>query len=515
MVAGDHDGLDAGLAADGHGFLGFRPGRVNHAHKAQESELFFDGFRGGVFRDFVQFTIAHRQHAQGIFAHTVDDFFCFFQIALYAAAGHHVKGTLYDGDGFAVYGIDGGHQFPVRVKGKGQGTGVLIIDLFLFHAVHMSGVDDGGFSGIADVLHVFTVDYDGSVAAKGTVEQQLFYGIAVVIADFFGILHAIHPGLGKGHAVLGEGAGFIGADNGSTAQCFHRRQTADEGIFLYHPLHADGKHDGHNGRQAFGNGGNGKGHGGHEDFQHRNAGGEAHNKDDGAGQQCHKAQVFAQLGQLLLQGRLGIGFTFQKICDFAHFGIHAGGAYHGGTGAVGDGAAGKDHIGPVTDGGFIGQRGIGILFSRNGFAGQGAFFAFEAAALKQAGIGRHKIAGFQADDIAGHQQTGINDAFFSVPNHPCMGGRQVFQCIQRFFGLAFLHHAHDGVEDDDQKNQCGFKKLAPVFLCNHHRKGNDGGGNKDENHHILELIQKTLEHGFFFASCSLLGPCFSRRAFAS
>ena len=51
------------------------------------------------------------------------DFFCFFQIALHAAAGHHVKGTLYDHDVLAVDLVDGGDH----AHGVADGSGVHIV----------------------------------------------------------------------------------------------------------------------------------------------------------------------------------------------------------------------------------------------------------------------------------------------------------------------------------------------------------------------------------------------------
>jgi len=46
------------------------------------------------------------------------------------------------------------------------------------------------------------------------------------------------PDAGNGHGVLGEGAGFIGADDGGGAECFDRGELADEGVFAHHLLHA-------------------------------------------------------------------------------------------------------------------------------------------------------------------------------------------------------------------------------------------------------------------------------------
>ena len=46
VVAGDHDRLDARLAAQPHRLGGLRPGRVEHAHEAQEGHLGFGRCHG-------------------------------------------------------------------------------------------------------------------------------------------------------------------------------------------------------------------------------------------------------------------------------------------------------------------------------------------------------------------------------------------------------------------------------------------------------------------------------------
>ena len=51
-------------------------------------------------------------------------------------------------------------------------------------------------------------------------------------------------------AILGEGAGFVGADHGDRTQSLHRRQAPDQGSTLHHALGADRQGDGDNCRQA-------------------------------------------------------------------------------------------------------------------------------------------------------------------------------------------------------------------------------------------------------------------------
>ena len=76
------------------------------------------------------------------------------------------------------------------------------------------------------------------------------------LADAFGIcstdslrqLSLIQIGTNQRHAVLCERAGLIRADDGCAAQGFDCRQAANDGILFDHTLHADGEHDGNDGR---------------------------------------------------------------------------------------------------------------------------------------------------------------------------------------------------------------------------------------------------------------------------
>ena len=116
--------------------------------------------------------------------------------------------------------------------------------------------------------------------------------------------------------------------------------------------------------------------------------------------------------------------------------------------------------------------------------------------MDQAGIGGNEIAGLQLDDIAGDQVGGVDDALLTVADDAGVGSGQVFQGIQRLFGLALLVHAHDGVEDDDEQDERGLEQLAPVLFHDHHHKGHDGGGDEDQDHDVLELVDEALQGGF-------------------
>ena len=421
MVAGDHNRLDSGFPADGNGFLGFRTRRVNHADQTHEGKACFQLIRGGICGNLVDFLVCNGKNTEGICTHAFGHTLCGIHISGNAPGHHHIKCPLDDDDVFTVNAVDGGHQLTVGIKGDFRKSRRLLVQLILGHSVFMRREDDGSFGGVTNVLFFCAIEDHGTVTAEGGIGEELFDLFGIVCADVFGSIFTVRISLGQCHAVLGEGAGLVRADDGRTAESFHGRQTADERIFLDHTLYTDGKYDGNDGRQTFGNGGNGERYGGHEDFQYRNAVCKTDDKDNRAGGKGYDAEVFAELCQLLLQGCLTVFFVVKQICDFAHFGIHTGCGDNGGGGTVGDGTAGEDHIVTVAQRCLFVADFLRILFGGYGFTGQRGFFAIQADGTEKSGIGGNEIAGFQSNDVAGNKLRCVDDGFHTVTDDSGVG----------------------------------------------------------------------------------------------
>ncbi len=129
----------------------------------------FQVFACQVFRDFVQCAAGYGQDAEGLGAHLACDGGSFFQIAPDAAVFQHVEGALCDGHDFSVYGVDGGHELSVGVKGQLSCAGMPGIDFFLVNAVFAGCGQDACFRGISDVDFSFFLETEGAVAAEGAV----------------------------------------------------------------------------------------------------------------------------------------------------------------------------------------------------------------------------------------------------------------------------------------------------------------------------------------------------------
>ena len=115
--------------------------------------------------------------------------------------------------------------------------------------------------------------------------------------------------------------------------------------------------------------------------------------------------------------------------------------------------------------------------------------------MEQAGVGGDEITGLQLDDVAGDEVGGVDHQLLTVADHAGVGSRHILQGVQSLLRLTLLVHAHDGVEDNDEQDEGRLKQLAPVLLGDDHREGHHGGGDEDEDHDVLELVDEALEGG--------------------
>ena len=115
--------------------------------------------------------------------------------------------------------------------------------------------------------------------------------------------------------------------------------------------------------------------------------------------------------------------------------------------------------------------------------------------MEQAGIGGDEVTCLQLDDVTGDEGGGVDHRLLAVADDAGVGRGHILQSIQGLLCLTLLVHAHDGVEDDDEQDERGLKQLAPVLLGDDHHEGYDGGGDEDQDHDVLELVDEALEGG--------------------
>ncbi len=84
---------------------------------------------------------------------------------------------------------------------------------------------------------------------------------------------------------------------------------------VHHFAHAQGKGNGYNGRQAFGDGGDGKADGDHEHLDHRAALQNARQEHQGANSQRCPAERFPKLVKAALEGGLLVVYRLEHTRD--------------------------------------------------------------------------------------------------------------------------------------------------------------------------------------------------------
>ena len=132
--------------------------------------------------------------------------------------------------------VNGTHHLPGGIEGRLKNSGHVLQDLILVEEFLSVGYQSS-LCGLA--LNIAVMSHSSVIAEAHGAGQEFLVPVVV---------HNSHP-------VLGEGSGFVGADNLGTAQCLHRGQLADDGLPFGHPGNADGKLDSDNGGQSLGNSG--------------------------------------------------------------------------------------------------------------------------------------------------------------------------------------------------------------------------------------------------------------------
>ena len=292
-------------------------------------------------------------------------------------------------------------------------------------------------------------------------------------------------------AVEGEGAGLVGADHRHRAQGLHRRQAADQGGALHHPLGADRQGHGDHRRQALR----------HDRHRHRQAHlqqieqalaqqpaeGHHHGHQGEGGAHQHVGQA---IEPLLQRG----GFPSRRVDhlgDLAQFGLHARGGDH-------RLAATAHHLGALEQavqtlqhrgGGF--QHQGGLLGHRLRFSGEGRLPQAQLGHLQQAGIGGHPIARLHPDQVAGHQLLARQPLPDAVTAHGHQGLGHVAQGLQCLLGPAFLQVAQQGVEPHDQHD--GDRILGEPLGGESHRGGHGRHRQQHDQHHVAELVPEDAQ----------------------
>ncbi len=417
-----------------------------------------------------------------------------------AVAQEQVGGPLGQGHEVAAVPPDDGHLLAFGVEGDlldelvGLGLGGLP------DAGLGGGAEDGDLGRVAEdlgppvlapQLGVVAEDADGQGPAEVGVgpgidrpgrRPELADRVVAGARDLIGGPGG--PDGPDGHLVLGQRAGLVRADDRGAAERLDRGQLADEDVAPDHALDAQGQGDGHDRRQALGDGGHGQADRGQKHVEELAAPQDLQPEDDGDEGEAQVDEDLAELLELALQRRRLLPDALDQAGDAAELGLHAG------LDDQGPGLAGDDRrphvedVGPFGQGDFLLLEGDVGLGDRRRLPGQAGFLDGEVRGVPDdPAVGRDVVAGLDLDEIAGDELAGRDEEGRTAADGLGAGRGQAPQSGQALLGPVFLDQAEDGVEDDDGQDGHG----VHPFL---EEARDQGGGDEDADHEALELVEE-------------------------
>ena len=253
-----------------------------------------------------------------------------------------------------------GHHFPVGIKGQFFYARHGFFQRFTVDIVPGCQFQQRQFRRIP---YIFSLGFHSIIAEAHAGEKfqmhlfiQALGGNGVLVAKA-----AYHA-----HFILGERTCFIRAYDADRAQCFNGRQFPDNGMYLYHTGYTEGETDGHDGRQPFRHGSDGKGNGRNQHIKKIPVLQNADGKQQSAEEQRKNTQQSAQFAQAFLQGCQFLFGIPDHRCDFPDFRMQPGGGDNAPAPAIGDDGGHIGHVDPVA------QRDFAHLFLH----GEGSVFIY-------------------------------------------------------------------------------------------------------------------------------------------
>ena len=419
-----------------------------------------------------------------------------------AALQDHVHSALGQHHQAAGQLMNRRHQLAVRIKGDLSQTGPAGTDIFFLEAKPLTQTDQCSLGGIA---HLVLLIHSSVTAQQGGTQQRLLQGI-VEVHLLHGTGHAGGVQLLYGHLVLGQGAGFIRADDRHAAKAFHSLQLADDGVFPGHFLCTEGQHDRHYRGQRLRNCRNSQCHSKQEGthdvlLPHKHADA----KENSTDRQNADRKLLAETVQRHLQRSLLLLSALQQSGNAAHLGVHTSASNQKTGTAIGHKAAGEHHVLPVTQS-HITFYGLHLLFHRQALTGEGTLSTLQAGTLQQSAVCTDGVTGLQSHHISDHHFTAGDLDYFTVSEHLRYRGGHLLQAVQRSGSPHRLHSAQHSVHGNDRQNN-----NRALHIAQH--SGNNSRQNQDNDQKIRKLLQKDPQYAFLFSGhqfviAELLQPLF-------
>ena len=252
-----------------------------------------------------------------------------------------------------------------------------------------------------------------------------------------------------------------------------------------HTGDAQGERDGEDRGQAFGNRGDGEADRRDEHLVHRIATPpHAEHEHADRKQQNRQRQPPAKTRHLLHQRRGQRRHPGEQAVDATQLGRGAGGDYHAGCLAVAHQRARPRHVVAVGERGVGGER-LGLLFDRQGFAGQRGLGHAQAVDRDEAQVGGHFVARREVHEVARHQLGGVDLVLLSATGDDGVRRQHRADRVERLLRAALLNETDQCVDDDHAKNHPGVEPVPE-------RQRDATGDQQEVNQHVVKLRQQAF-----------------------
>ena len=361
---------------------------------------------------------------------------------------HFLGSPLGDHLGFALGVGDNYAQATAReIEGHLVDLGIAVAQALAQHGI---GCDSRG-------RQVGTVD-DGQV--DKVFEAGLEEAVQKRMAQHTRILVAVDVEVALEHdAVLGESAGLVAAQDVHRAEVLDRRQLLDDNLATGEVLGALRQARGHNDGKHLRRDAHGHARGEQQRVDDIALGGGVDGKD---GRRHNEHEAYEQHGDArdAAVKRALLAAPVEHFGDAAQVSVRAGGNDKRHGGAVLHGGAGKDDVlaGRERQRGAVGtldDRGGSGLLDGLALAGERGLDHKQVARGDNAGIGRHHVAGREADHIAGDELIEGDFDALAVAQGAAGVGDQVLEGLGRIAAAGFLdklhaarYQQHDADDDD-------------------------------------------------------------------
>ncbi len=257
------------------------------------------------------------------------------------------------------------------------------------------------------------------------------------------------------HAVLGEGARLVHAQNRGRPQGFERGHAPRQDVVTGHAPGTQGQEDGQHDGEFFGQQGHGPGDGGQRGLNPI-ATGQAHAQQDRDPQHQHAGRHAPNhdTGGFLQRRAPGLDQA-ECAADAADFAVRASRQHLGEALPLHDQGAREHAAGAVIarwrHG--PGRRPVGgLLVHRQGLAGEQGLIGLQVVGLDQHAVSGHAVPFQQHHEVARHQLLGIDALSLAIADDQGPGAGQVLEGVQRPLGAPLLHQgdAHHGHDRDHQ-----------------------------------------------------------------